>query len=97
MSYSPQSRNVRFWPGWEEVPVSLNVIREGVAPNVEIQGRGDDGAGSEESIGTCFGPTSHSAPSIYRSPKRTASEPLRRCSTRTLARRSPAQIAFLSI
>ena len=52
MSYSPQSRNVRFWPGWEEVPVSLNVIREGVAPNVEIQGRGDDGAGSEESIGT---------------------------------------------
>ncbi len=31
--------------------VSLNTIREGVAPNAEIQGRGDDGAGSEESIG----------------------------------------------
>ena len=31
--------------------VSLNAIREGVAPNAEIQGRGDDGAGSEESIG----------------------------------------------
>ena len=46
-----QSRDFRFHLVENRTHVILDPICNGVAPSAEIQGRGDDGAGSEESIG----------------------------------------------
>ena len=50
MSPSEQSRNVPLRPAWPEVRVRVEKSARGRA-QADAQGRGDDGAGSEESIG----------------------------------------------